>query len=158
MAPGRSRLLPSLRRAYRRTAYVMAAAEAPVPVRIGEPCPALDRAMAARGVAACAFITAWNPQSRMMPDFRNRATGHRLAQDLAERGIATLPYVAEADGGDWPAEEGLVAFGIGRRVALALGRAFRQNAILWCPAGGRPQLLACTEPERRTTSSRDGSI
>lgn len=124
-----------LERAYRATAYVVRLPGRQAVLRIGRAPPPLPWGASRQA----GWLTACNPASRRRPAAANRRAARRLAAALARRGLRALPAVARADAGDWPAEPGLLVFGIGRRGAAALGRAWRQNAIL--QAGRRGVVL-----------------
>ena len=113
-----------LQGAYRATAYVVRLAGRDVVLRVGHAPPALPW-----GACRQAWVvTACNPASRPRTAASNGLAARRLKRAL--RGLRALPCVARADAGDWPPEPGLAVFGITRRAAAALGRAWRQNAIL----------------------------
>jgi hypothetical protein len=115
-----------LRPAYEATAYAVRWRGRDVVLRIAARPPSLPW-----GVCRQAwFITASNPFSRLCPAPANRRAGRRLAEALRRRGVRSLPAVARGEDGDWPAEPGLLVFGLNRRSAAALGRGLRQNAIL----------------------------
>ena len=126
---------PALLRAYRRTAYAAGDAVA----RIGRRSPALDALLARHGGRAGAFVSAWNPYSRLMPPGRNRRMGEAL-----RRYARRLPHVpgegtAEGTGRGWR-EEHLLVVADPRRVAV-LGRCFRQAALVVVRRGQVARLL-----------------
>lgn len=127
--------------AYRATRFVACVPGGEIVLRVGERNPDLDALLEQRRVSSCAFLTAWNPGSRLLAAAEN---ARRQAALLAAAGRAGYPYLPGrgigADGG-WPSEESLLILGIARPAALALGRRFGQLAIV-CAARGEPVELA----------------
>ena len=69
---------PALLRAYARTAYAAETPAGVVVARIGRRSAAIDAALRALGSRQGAFVTAWNPLSRAMPEGWNRRMQGRL--------------------------------------------------------------------------------
>jgi hypothetical protein len=122
MFPATARLRP----AYAATAYLVRRNGREVALRIGLPVPALRWG----NWRQAWFVTAANPRSRLRTDGLNRRANRRLLDSMRRRGVWFAPVLARGDRGDWPAEEGLLVFGMARPAAAALGRQLRQNAIL----------------------------
>jgi hypothetical protein len=116
--------------AYRKTRYEAGGVE----VRIGRRSPAMDSLLAAYNAREAAFITAYNPFSRIMPSGWNRRMQARLLQALRRR--RSLP--ANGCWRHW-SEAHLVVFGDVRPVCR-LSRLFRQNAIVIVRRGQQAQL------------------
>jgi hypothetical protein len=129
----------SLERAYLATHYVVFAGGAPLILRIGERNRELDRLLRRHGRRDWAFLTAWNPRSRLLPHWRNAHRQRRLArlfpQALDGAGIGVDP--------DWPAEDSLCVLGVAAGRARRTGRLFGQYAILAGTRGGVARLLWC---------------
>lgn len=127
--------------AYRATAYRVEAAEPPFVLRIGEPSARLRQLYVSTGCVCALFITAFNPHGHARDEAVNedahRALGCRLA--------ALTPHLLEGAGsdtlGDWPPEKSFLALGIARDLALQLGGAAGQDAIVWCGADAVPELV-----------------
>ncbi|PWS37469.1 DUF3293 domain-containing protein [Falsiroseomonas bella] len=118
-----------------RAAYLRSDYEAGgVSVRIGARSPAFDALLRRRGASSAAFVTAWNPFSRRMPEGWNDRMLVRLRQ--AARGRVLAEGIGQA-GAWW--ERHLLVAGDPRRIAR-LARRFRQNAIVVI-APGRPARL-----------------
>jgi hypothetical protein len=124
-----------LETAYRATTY---AAGLSLRLRVGQPHPFLDDMMAFRGLEAYAYLTAWNPGSKELPEAENRARQDDLRARLKGR-HPVIEGVASADDGSWR-EDGLLVLGIPRDDALSLARDFGQVAILAGRRGGAPEL------------------
>lgn len=92
-----------------------------------------------------AVVTAHNPGSQPLPAEENARRHRELEQVLREGGYELAPGVGRSPDGKWR-EEGFTVFGIGLEEALAVGRRFGQNAIVygegervalaWCRGGG----------------------
>ena len=131
---------PDLIAAYRNTDYRIDVSP-PVIARIDEASTALDALLRAHGVTTAVFITAFNPFSRPLGDDANARAQTRLIATLAADGRATLPGLGIGRGGDWPPEPSVLALGLSRAEAEALGRACRQNAVVWIEIGRPPELM-----------------
>jgi hypothetical protein len=129
-----------LEREYRATAYVVFARGPPVVLRVGARNRALDRLLHRNGCREWAFITAWNPRTRLLPRWRNerrqRALARLLPRALLGAGIAETSW----------AEESLLALGVAAGRARRLARQFGQNAIVAGRRGGTAQLIWCVRP------------
>jgi hypothetical protein len=92
-----------------------------------------------------AVLTAYNPRSMLLPRKVNDSR-HMVLRDLLILGVyrveACVGYEEEPDG-TWREPSWLV-HGMDRDEAIAFGRVFRQNTILFCK-NGRPELVA-TDP------------
>jgi hypothetical protein len=110
----------SLLRAYRATRYRVGGAE----VRIGRRSPAMDAVLLSLGAREAAFITAYNPFSRVMPPGWNLRMQARLAVTLRRR------LVLPGDG-SWRrwSEAHMVVFG-DSRPTRRLARQFRQYGVV----------------------------
>lgn len=133
--PGAEAERARLEQAYLRTTY---AAGLSLKLRVGQPHPFLDEMMAFRGLNEYAYLTAWNPGSRPLPEAENRERQERLKAALRGR-HPLVEGIATADDGAWR-EESILVLGIPREEALAVGRAFGQVAILVGTRGGVPEL------------------
>ncbi|MHB2165645.1 DUF3293 domain-containing protein [Alsobacter sp. R-9] len=131
----------ALTAAYRATSYVAGAGDQRIVLRVGERSEALLRAMAGRGVASAAFVTAWNPFSVSLPPAENEAAQRALAADVAAGGWYAIEGHGSGDDGAWPPEPSLLVLGLHEGAARALMVRYRQNAIVWCGEDGVPQLL-----------------
>lgn len=133
--------------AYRNTAYRIDSPSGPLVIRIGETVPQLDALLEQHGVRSWAFITAWNPGSRELPEPENVARHAALERRIAALGPATLPGAGEDQSGSWHPEQSVLALGIDRATAQDLGREFGQNAIVVGVIRGTAELLLCNEGE-----------
>jgi len=129
--------------AYRRTSYWVEAPHEWIRLRVDATSEALERFLAARREKCWAFVTADNPGSRPVPPAENALRRADLREAIEGLNRICFPGVSVGDDGTWPPELGFFVLGIEREAALALGRRFGQNAILFGTRGKPVQLLAC---------------
>jgi hypothetical protein len=139
-----------LLRAYRNTTYWVAADPEPIALRIDHKSRQLDRVLATNRTAHWAFITAWNPKSKIRPHWYNAAKQRTLLNALRRQGRQWLSGLAHADGCDWPAEPAVIVFGMTRDRARRLGRRFRQNAVVIGKRGAPALLVWCENKLKRS--------
>lgn len=116
-----------------------------IDIRVGSTCPALDDLLVRHGATGWAFITAWNPMSRPLPQEENRARAAQLAAELRGR-FVLFDGAGIGDAGDWPPEESLLVLGIDEAEAVAIAIRYRQLAIVAGETGGTARLVRCARP------------
>lgn len=128
-------LSPDLIAAYERAEYVV---HGKLTLKIGQRSAALDALLEAQGATGAAFVTAANPCGERRSDEENRT-----ALEALEASLAYPFYPGEGRDPEerWPAEPSLLVIGVPRAEAEALGRAFRQNAIVYIEKGAAPELV-----------------
>jgi hypothetical protein len=139
-APGSA--TAALERAYRETTYVVfVPGAAPIELHPGVHSAALDRLLARAGVRDWAFVSAWNPASRVLPVWRNAQRQRRLLTLLGAAPQVLLPGAGIPAFGDWRPEESLLVSSLPLGRALRLARVFGQHAILAGRRGRRAHLV-----------------
>jgi hypothetical protein len=138
--PGGGALAPATVAAYRETHYHVAA-EPPFTLHIGEASAALPATHAEHGVSCSAFLTACNPYSQTLDDAANGCRQAALVAALEQQEIPWLPGVGEHPANGWPGEPSVLALGMRREAAMALGREHGQHAVVWSGANGVPELI-----------------
>src|SRR5688500_4646073 len=128
-------LSPELIGAYQQAEYVV---QDKFTLKIGRRSAPLDALLEAHGASSAAFVTAANPRGEMRSEAENRAA---LAELEAGLGYPFLRGEGRDPQGRWPAEPSLLVLGMARGEAEALGRAHRQNAIVFVEKGGALELL-----------------
>jgi hypothetical protein len=123
-------LRPALLRAYRNTCYEAAG----IQIRIGIYSAATDRLLLTHGARSAAFITAYNPFSRMMPLHWNQRMQAGLLRALSRRRV----LLAGGSLGRW-SEAHFLVFGDPRPVRR-LARRYRQCAIVIVHLGQSPRI------------------
>ncbi|HEX4896051.1 MAG TPA: DUF3293 domain-containing protein [Solimonas sp.] len=110
-------------------------------VRVGQPCPRLDRRLAAAGCQQhWHFITAWNPDAVPRERPANERDQRDLGDQLAAQGWRCLEAVARDHAGHWQ-EPGAWVLDGDEALLVTLGRHYRQRALLRGDRGGIPTLL-----------------
>jgi len=130
-------LSPELLAAYRSAHYVVRAPG--IIIRVGEPNPALYELMGEAKSAA--FITAANPKSEPRSAEDNQFLVAALHAYVEAAGYAFLEGEGRDPKGEWAAEPSALILDIERAKAVKLGRAFEQNAIVFCERGKPPELV-----------------
>jgi hypothetical protein len=126
--------------AYENADYVILTKPALI-LKIGEHSPRLDELLVANGAATAAFVTPANPLGERQPAAENHAAMATLEDLIAAAGYPFYPGEGRDPDGRWPAEPSFLIVGIYRSNAEALGRLFKQNAIVFAVMGKAPELV-----------------
>ena len=110
-------------------------------LKIGQPSAPLRQLYKEYGCTSATFITAWNPRSVRTSDANNTAAQTQLERDLTERSIPFIAGIGKDPAGQWPGEPSVLALGLSRDAAMAIGVRFQQNAIVWASIDANPQLV-----------------
>jgi hypothetical protein len=129
---------------YQSTTYAVDCPAGDFGIRLGEPCAPLDALLRLHGVSTWAYITACNPRSELLSSEENAARHAQVLAQVRALGLKVLSGRGKADGGDW-VEESLLILGLDENAAVALGTAFRQNAVVVGRVGGVAELRWCVE-------------
>lgn len=133
----------SLEDAYKTTRYEVFLDGSIVVIRIGKVCNALDDLCNEYRVSSWAFITAHNPFSQPLTDDENRHRQKLLESLLIAANFKYFAGQGIGESGDWPPEASFLVLGMDQKKALAYGRVFDQNAIVFGNCGDVAQLLYC---------------
>lgn len=133
---------PVLLQAYLRTTYVADPPGGPIHLRIGENSAALDALLRQTHHQTWAFVSACNPRSQPLCAAENALRHEALLARVRTLGLPFYAGRGVADDGGW-IEESLLILGISEADALALGRAFVQNAVVVGRIGGMAELKWC---------------
>ncbi|MBC3766954.1 DUF3293 domain-containing protein [Neptunicella marina] len=82
--------------------------------------------------SSCAFISAFNPQSKMQPYSVNQLAQHQLIRMVESNGWNWLSGSAKAIDGTWPAEDNLLIMGITLAESYCLAKKLNQKAFIFC--------------------------
>lgn len=129
--------------AYRRTTFRVLAPAGPIDVRAGQPCPDLDALVRRDGLDCWAYLTAWSPGGRALPAADNQRRNQALRDRLDATGATVLPGSGIGDDPGWPPEDSLLAVGLDRSTAAALGADFGQDAVVVGDLDAPAELLWC---------------
>ena len=130
----------SLIKAYQETEYRVTQGHSLV-LRVDAPCPELASLYKAKGVSCAAFITACNPFSNLLSDEDNAKRQARLAAELKRRSLYFFGGIGQHPSGNWPGEPSFLVLGLALEAAKSLGKAYEQNAVVWCGADAVPKLV-----------------
>jgi hypothetical protein len=109
-------------------------------LRIGAHSRELQQLHESHGVVSSAYLTAWNPLGEIVPPETNVQNQHALQRDLAELGVPVMSGEGKDPESGW-AEQSLLAIGLSREQAVALGNRYRQLAILFAGQDAIPELV-----------------
>ncbi len=131
---------PATIQAYLETDYRVYG-EIPFTLRIGQVNSDLIAAHMRSRIDCSAFITAYNPFSRMIDEDANHQLQRQLTKELTNRGLTFLRGIGQHPSNNWSGEESFLVLGLNLEDAKTLGERFEQNAIVWTGPDGSPQLV-----------------
>ena len=126
---------------YRAADYRAGSGSAAITLRIDQHSESLSQLLAASGQQYAVFITACNPGSQPQSPATNRAAHALLREELSRHTDQIIEGTGSDPSGAWPPEPSLLALGVKLDVAEALGRKFRQNAVVWAGADAISRLI-----------------
>ena len=129
------------RSAYLRTQYRLGFGPDSVVLEIDSHSGRLAAQFAEYGVTCGAFITAYNPEGTQQSAEANSRDHAALLAQVAALGHAFIEGEGADATGEWPAERSVFAYGMDKASACAVGRQFRQDAIVWVGRDAVPQLV-----------------
>jgi hypothetical protein len=129
--------------AYRRTTYLAHTPDGDIRINPGRRSPSLDGVLTERRLREWAYLTAYNPASRRLPEEENVRRQRELVAAVRDLGLAFLEGEGIGADAHWPAEPSILILGIESDAARALGRQFGQLAIVVGQAGQPARLVAC---------------
>jgi hypothetical protein len=138
----------ALTRAYRNTTYTVElppggedTARRRPEIRVGATCSALEEILLKHEVEVWAYLTAWNPGSRVLPWEANQARQAGLEAELRRRKYVF--FSGEGRGADpgWEPERSCLVLGIFPQEARELAAHWGQNALVVGQRGGLAELL-----------------
>ena len=128
-------------RAYRATDYRLGHTTQDIVLAPGLRSDRLAELFASKSVTCGAFLTAFNPLGTQKSDTENDQAHAQLATVLTDLGLEFIEGSGSEEGTDWPAEKSLFALGLNRKDAIAIGRQFDQDAIVWVGDSAVPELV-----------------
>lgn len=126
--------------AYRGTTFRVLAGQ--IDIRVGQRCRELDALLRREGVHCWAFLTAWSPGGRVLSTAENQRRQQALRRRLHTTGAPLLPGIGIGADPSWQ-EDSLLALGLDRPTAAALGADFGQDAIVVGDRDAPVELLWC---------------
>jgi hypothetical protein len=134
-------LSPELAAAYENAEYVVFGGR-DIVLKVGKPSRELDALLEFHRADTAAYVTAANPRGERRSDEANAAALSALNDLIAAAGYPRYMGEGRDPRGVWPAEPSVLVIGIYRENAVALGRLFEQNAIVFAERGRAPELIA----------------
>lgn len=125
---------------YESTEYRVHAPGGTFVLGLGRPCDELAALYRERRAASATFMSAFNPYSQPANAADNDAANARLRDELQGLGLEFLDAVGSDPAGKWQ-EPSFLVLGMPREQAEALGKAYRQNAIVFAGADAIPELV-----------------
>jgi hypothetical protein len=131
----------ALTAAYRAARYLVLLDEGPLELGIGVRSRAGEaRLAAATGGQHWALVTPCNPGSAGLTDDENQRLYNRMRGELEAMSQAWKPTLHRDPLGLWPDEAGFLLIEPPPGRAAALGRLYRQNALVLLRSGSAPEL------------------
>jgi hypothetical protein len=138
----RSKNFPNeLLQAYAETHYTVHTDEK-FTLKIGELSSSLLHLFHQTNALCAAFVTAYNPFSESLPEYKNKELQAQLEADLKKRSLNFIDGIGQHPSGDWPGEPSVLVLDLDLAAATVLAKHYQQNAFVWCGRDGVPQLVA----------------
>ena len=131
----------SLIEAYKNTKYIVF--EPTLIIEIGKLNQEIDDIIIKHNSNAWAFITAYNPYSRVLTEEENKVLHNKL-KELTEKYVTFEGHGVGQDP-TWEPELSLFIIGISKGDASEIGKEFEQNAIVYGEVNNPPELLILNE-------------
>lgn len=131
--------------AYREAIYAVVADGKEIIFRIGEISEAINMLLNEACAAKFAFITAYNPRSKVLPDKENEARQDELKRIFRAEKFSFLEGYGASERKLRQREQSLFVFDISEEKAVEIGRKFEQNAIVYGEKNERNRLVWCFE-------------
>lgn len=133
--------IASLQIAYQEAIYEVYFAQEIIQLSIGEHNLALDRLLSKHDASSWALITAYNPYSQSLSAAENQQRHQSFQEFLPTLNLTIFDAVGKDKDGVWTPEPSVWIVGIELIKAIALGRKFQQNAIVYGELGKPIQLI-----------------
>lgn len=131
----------TLLEAYKNTKYIVF--EPTLTIEIGKFNQDLDKLLLKHNSNEWAFITAYNPYSRVLTEEENKVLHNKL-KELSEKYVTFEGHGVGQDP-TWEPELSLFIIGISKDDASEIGKKFEQNAIVYGVVNNPPELLILNE-------------
>jgi|688.fasta_scaffold1696703_1 hypothetical protein len=124
--------------AYKGTKFMVF--DLPIVIEIDKKCRELDELLNQQHANEWAYITAWNPFSKTLPDDENDRRHLALTELL--QGFTYFEGEGVGSDASWKPEKSLLILSIPKTKAIEIGKIFEQNAIV-CGRIDEPAELIC---------------
>jgi len=129
-----------LKTAYQNTDYIVLFDEREIVLRINEFSPSLNQLHTMFAAESSAFITAYNPHSKIYSMQENKLRQEQLETELKLAGFFILAGIGQDPSKQWRGEPAFLVIGISLNDARALGQKYEQNAIVYSQQDAIPKL------------------
>ncbi len=110
-------------------------------LKIGSTSAELAEMQQTYDVDCSAFISACNPFSRRLNEQENADRHARLGTEIKNMGLRFIEGIGQHPDNEWPGEASYLVFGLSLDDAIALGKRFEQNALVWSSVDACPQSM-----------------
>jgi hypothetical protein len=121
---------PNLIRAYREAKFVVES-NTPITLLVGKCNKDLSALLSDHKKSTAAFITAFNPYSRVQTEQENLEAQNKLLIDIKKLGFKAINGYGQDIEEEWPREDSTLIIGITESQAEALADKYSQNAFIW---------------------------
>jgi len=121
---------PNLIRAYREAKFVLES-NTPITLLVGQCNRDLSTLLRNHQKSTAAFITAFNPNSKVQTDHENLKDQNFLIKDVDQLGLKFIAGYGQDIAEKWPREDSILILGITEYQAETLTDKYSQNAFIW---------------------------
>jgi hypothetical protein len=121
---------PNLIRAYREAKFVVQSS-APITLLVGQCNKDLSALLRDHKKTTAAFITAFNPFSKVQTDQENLQAQNELLKDIKGLGFEAVNGYGQDNAEEWPREDSILIIGLTESQAETLADKYSQNAFIW---------------------------
>jgi len=126
--------------AYRETEYRVADSPA-FSLRVDAFNSELRAFLRSRKATCAAFLTAYNPYSKLLSESENLNRQASLANELKSRSLFYIDGIGQHSSNNWPGEPSFLVVGLALEAAKIIGQMYEQNAIIWSDSDAIPKLV-----------------
>ena len=121
---------PNLIRAYREAKFVVQS-NTPITLLVGQCNKDLSALLRDHKKTTAAFITAFNPFSKVQTDQENLQAQNELLTDIKRLGFEAINGYGQDNVEEWPREDSILIIGLTETQAETLADKYSQNAFIW---------------------------
>ncbi len=121
---------PNLIRAYREAKFVVQS-NTPITLLVGQCNKDLSALLRDHKKTTAAFITAFNPFSKVQTDQENLQAQNELLKDAKGFGFEAINGYGQDIAEEWPREDSILIIGLTESQAETLADKYSQNAFIW---------------------------
>jgi len=121
---------PNLIRAYREAKFVVQS-NTPITLLVGQCNKDLSVLLRDHKKTTAAFITAFNPFSKVQTDQENLQAQNELLTDIKRLGFEAINGYGQDNAEEWPREDSILIIGLTETQAETLADKYSQNAFIW---------------------------